>query len=201
VPGRAGKKAFIDNLLSAMSSASADHTALMIILRADFYIHCGQYPALRQALSSQQAYIGPMNAEELRSAIEEPARQGGWQFEPGLVDLILREVKNETGALPLLSHALLETWQRRSGHWMTLKGYAEAGGVHSAIARTADLVFNRQLNPSSSKRLPEISSCACRIAMKNLPASAAGQKSASSTWKKAARTRSPMCWTSSRLRA
>jgi WD40 repeat protein/basic membrane lipoprotein Med (substrate-binding protein (PBP1-ABC) superfamily)/DNA-binding SARP family transcriptional activator len=138
------RKAFVDNLLAA-SSSGADHAALMIILRADFYIHCGQYPALRQVLSSQQEYIGPMNAEELRSAIEEPARNGGWQFEPGLVDLILREVRHEVGALPLLSHALLETWQRRSGHWMTLKGYAEAGGVHSAIARTADLVFNRQL--------------------------------------------------------
>jgi WD40 repeat protein/basic membrane lipoprotein Med (substrate-binding protein (PBP1-ABC) superfamily)/DNA-binding SARP family transcriptional activator len=140
------KKAFIDNLLSANDCAREDHPALMIILRADFYTHYGQYPALRRALSSQQEYIGPMTAEELRSAIEEPARKGGWQFEPGLVDLILREVKNEAGALPLLSHALLETWQRRSGHWMTLKGYAEAGGVHSAIARTADVVFNRQLN-------------------------------------------------------
>jgi hypothetical protein len=140
------REAFVANLLAASSSAREDHAAVMIILRADFYTHCGQYPALRQALSSQQEYIGPMTAEELRSAIEEPARRGGWQFEPGLVDLILREVKNEAGALPLLSHALLETWQHRSGHWLTLKGYAEAGGVHSAIARTADQVFNRQLN-------------------------------------------------------
>jgi hypothetical protein len=145
VSGRAGKKAFIDNLLSANDSARGspcgdDHSASRFLhsLRA--------VSGLTPALSSQQEYIGPMTAEELRSAIEEPARKGGWQFEPGLVDLILREVKNEAGALPLLSHALLETWQRRSGHWMTLKGYAEAGGVHSAIARTADQVFNRQLN-------------------------------------------------------
>jgi type II secretory pathway pseudopilin PulG len=41
----------------------------------------------------------------------------------------------------LLSHALLETWKRRAGHVLTLKGYAEAGGVHGAIAHTAESVY------------------------------------------------------------
>ena len=83
-----------------------------------------------------------MTPEELRRAIEEPARRNEWEFEPGLVDLILREVGEEPGALPLLAHALLETWQRRRGRTLTLKGYAEAGGVHGAIAQTAESVFN-----------------------------------------------------------
>jgi conflict system STAND superfamily ATPase len=77
----------------------------------------------------------------LRRAMEEPARRGHWEFEPGLVDLILRDVGDEPGALPLLSHALLETWKRRAGHVMTLKGYAEAGGVHGAIANTAESLY------------------------------------------------------------
>ena len=80
-----------------------------------------------------------MTADELRRAIEEPARRGGWEFEPGLVDLILRDVGDEPGALPLLSHALLETWQRRNGRTMTLKGYADSGGVRGAIAYTAEI--------------------------------------------------------------
>src|SRR5258708_9441064 len=85
-----------------------------------------------------------MNSEELRRAIEEPAKQGGaedgsaWEFEPGLVDLILRDVGDEPGALPLLSHALLETWKRRNRHTLTLKGYHDAGGVRGAIAQTAE---------------------------------------------------------------
>ena len=54
------------------------------------------------------------------------------------MDLILRDVGDEPGALPLLEHALLETWQRRSGRRMTLKGYAAAGGVKGAIAHTAE---------------------------------------------------------------
>jgi WD40 repeat protein len=45
-----------------------------------------------------------------------------------------------------LSHALLETWKRRAGHTLTLKGYADAGGVHGAIAHTAESVY-QNLSP------------------------------------------------------
>ncbi len=96
---------------------------------------------LREALATHQEYIGVMSDEEMRRAIEEPARRGRWEFEPGLVDLILHDVGHEPGALPLLSHALFETWQRRHGRTLTLSGYASAGGVRGAIAETAEAVF------------------------------------------------------------
>jgi WD40 repeat protein/class 3 adenylate cyclase len=134
------REAFIDNLLSTLHQ-SRDRFTLVITLRADFYAHLAQYPELRDAVAKHQEYIGPMSMEELRRAIEEPARLGQWAFEPGLVDLILRDVGDEPGALPLLSHALLETWKRRAGHTLTLKGYADAGGVRGAIAHTAESVF------------------------------------------------------------
>ncbi len=51
---------------------------------------------------------------------------------------MLRDVNGEPGALPLLSHALLATWQRRRGRNLTLQGYSEAGGVRGAIAKTAE---------------------------------------------------------------
>ena len=140
------REAFIDNLLTAVSPVSANAkgestVTLVITLRADFYAHLAQYPDLRDAVAQHQEYIGPMTIEELRRAIEEPARRGHWEFEPGLVDLILRDVGDEPGALPLLSHALLETWKRRAGHMLTLKGYADAGGVRGAIAHTAESVY------------------------------------------------------------
>ena len=47
----------------------------------------------------------------------------------------------EAGSLPLLSHALLETWKRRSGRTLTFAGYHAAGGVQGAIAKTADAVY------------------------------------------------------------
>src|SRR5581483_5993291 len=140
------REAFLDNLLFALKQQSI--LTLILTIRADFYAHLAQYPELRDAVAKQQEYIGPMTADELRRAIEEPAKRGAadgtaWEYEPGLVDLILRDVGEEPGALPLLSHALLETWKRRSGHTMTLKGYADAGGVRGAIAQTAETVYQQ----------------------------------------------------------
>jgi WD40 repeat protein/basic membrane lipoprotein Med (substrate-binding protein (PBP1-ABC) superfamily)/DNA-binding SARP family transcriptional activator/energy-coupling factor transporter ATP-binding protein EcfA2 len=140
------RTAFIANLLTAVDPDSAGPTTVVVTLRADFYAHCAQYPQLRQQLAKHQEYIGPMSSEELRQAIEEPARQGAWEFEPGLVDLILRDVRGQPGSLPLLSHALLETWRRRRGRILTLKSYAESGSVHGAIARTAETIYQQGLN-------------------------------------------------------
>ncbi|HEX6269538.1 MAG TPA: helix-turn-helix domain-containing protein, partial [Anaerolineales bacterium] len=139
----AERVAFIGNLLTAASEAEGP-VIVLITLRADFYAHCAKYVQLREALARKQEYIGAMNNKELRRAIEEPAQRGHWEIEPGLVDVLLRDVGQEPGALPLLSHALMETWQRRRGRTMTLGGYASSGGVHGAIAETAEAVFTDQ---------------------------------------------------------
>ncbi|HEX9012642.1 MAG TPA: BTAD domain-containing putative transcriptional regulator, partial [Anaerolineaceae bacterium] len=149
------RRAFIENLISA---AAGDGTWVVLVLRADFYSHCAQYAALREALAAHQEYIGRMTSPELRRAITEPAAARGWDFEPGLVDLILHDIGAgteeaglqgsavEPGALPLLSHALLETWNRRQGCSLTLSGYTASGGVRGAIARTAENTY-AQLSP------------------------------------------------------
>lgn len=139
------RAAFMRNLLTA-SSEPQGPVIVVITLRADFYASCANYPELRQALANSQEYIGAMSDEEIRRAIEEPAQRGRWELEPGLVDLLLHEVGHEPGALPLLSHALFETWQRRRGRMMTLSGYASSGGVRGAIAETAETVFADQLS-------------------------------------------------------
>jgi WD40 repeat protein/transcriptional regulator with XRE-family HTH domain/energy-coupling factor transporter ATP-binding protein EcfA2 len=144
---------FVERLLSIARDKSAK-TTVVIALRADFYSHCAQYPLLREAVAAEQEYIGQMTNEELRRAIEEPAKHGGWEFERGLVDLLLNDIgadgtgQPEPGALPLLSHALLATWERRRGRTFTIEGYRASGGVRGAIAETAESVFNDRLNRS-----------------------------------------------------
>ena len=73
--------------------------------------------------------------------------RGNWKLQEGLVELMLDDAGDEPGALPLLSHALLATWQHRRGRTMTLSGYKEAGGVRGAIAKTAESVFQQRLTP------------------------------------------------------
>ena len=141
----AERAAFIENLMRAAGDREprCGPIKLIIALRADFYGHCAGYPSLRRALEISQHYIGGMSATELRRCIEGPLEEGRWQVEPGLVELLVRDAGSEPGALPLLSHALLETWRARTGRLLTLAGYEGTGGVHGAIARTADAVYDR----------------------------------------------------------
>ena len=116
-------------------------TALVVALRADFYGRCADYPRLAAAVAEHQHLLGPMRTDELRRAIESPARVAGLRLEAGLLDAMLADVDGEPGALPLLSHALMESWARRDGRVLTLAGYREAGGVRGAITRTAEELF------------------------------------------------------------
>jgi WD40 repeat protein len=51
------------------------------------------------------------------------------------------EAAHEAGALPLLSHALLVTWQHRHGGRLTVADYLSSGGIRQAIARTAEDLY------------------------------------------------------------
>src|SRR5215207_7662469 len=152
---------FIEKLLSLAQERSR-RIIVVIALRADFYSHCAQYPLLRRAIAAEQEYIGQMTAEELRRAIEEPARQNGWEFERGLVDILLNDIgvqsagEPEPGALPLLSHALLANWEHRRGRTLTLDGYHASGGVRGAITETAESVFTDQLNQEQQQLAREV---------------------------------------------
>src|SRR6478609_8798320 len=95
---------------------------------------------LARAIADNQVLLGPMCDDELRRAIAEPARLAGLELEPGLIDVVLGDAAGEPGALPLMSHALRETWERRDGRTLTVEAYHESGGVSSAVARTAESV-------------------------------------------------------------
>jgi CHASE2 domain-containing sensor protein len=129
------RAAFIANLLYAAPNA------VVITMRADFYIRCAAHPELAQQMAAHQALIGPMSEESLRQAVDEPARRVGLRFEAGLIDTVLEDVAAQPGALPLLEHALLELWERRRGGLLTLEAYRETGGVAGALAKRAEATF------------------------------------------------------------
>jgi WD40 repeat protein/class 3 adenylate cyclase len=137
----AERRQFIDALLCAVE-AEASRAVVVPTIRADFFGRCADYPDLA-ARMQDSVLVGPLGEEELRQAIERPAALVGLCLEPGLGEIIMNDVAQEPGALPLLSHALLETWERRRGHTLTLASYAKSGGVAGAIAQTADTVLGR----------------------------------------------------------
>ncbi|MDX3751976.1 hypothetical protein [Streptomyces sp. AK08-02] len=132
---------FIDLLLAARNPDS--RLRVLIAVRADFYARCAEHRELADALRGAGLLVGPMNAEELREAVVGPAQAAGLLVERELTARIVDEVQDQPGALPMLSHALLETWRRRRSRMLTLAAYESAGGVLGAIAATAEDVYGR----------------------------------------------------------
>ena len=116
---------------------------VVVALRADFYGRFAAYPGLAELLGANHVLVGPMQASELRRAVELPAGRVGLRVEPELSDALVDDVEGEPGALPLLSTALLELWQKRQDNTLTLAAYRESGGVHGAVARLAEGTYAR----------------------------------------------------------
>jgi WD40 repeat protein/Flp pilus assembly protein TadD len=143
------KQAFVDNLVFA-SQVEHGQTVVLLAMRADFYGKCAAYSNLARALSECQELIGPMTPDELREAIEKPAQKVGCELEPGLVELLLKEIVNEPGSLPFLQFALKELWKRRAGRRLTTEAYRAIGEVAGALKRKANEVYEA-LAPQQQK--------------------------------------------------
>ncbi|MGW0064890.1 nSTAND1 domain-containing NTPase [Streptosporangium sandarakinum] len=124
-----------------------DGAAVIIGVRADHWDRCAAYPQFAEAIQDGQVIVEPMTEADLRLAITGPAATTGLRIEPGLVETILAELRAgdryQAGALPLLSQALRNTWERRTDGTLTLRGYEESGRVRDSVRRTADEVLER----------------------------------------------------------
>lgn len=141
------RAAFLANLLYAAFVPDGP-VVVLLTMRADFYPKCAAHPDLAARISAHQFLLGPLDAEGLARAIEEPARRAGVELERGLMETILGDMFHQPGALPLMQQALLELWERRRGRVMTLAAYRESGGVEGAVAQRAETVFSG-LSPES----------------------------------------------------
>jgi len=63
-----------------------------------------------------------------------PATEAGLALEPSLVETVLADLGDEPGFLPVLSHALFATWQRRRGRVLAV-GRLPAGRRRAADDR------------------------------------------------------------------
>ncbi|MEV6168202.1 AAA family ATPase [Streptomyces sp. NPDC051954] len=153
----ADRHTFIRFLHAACAPGPDGPAPVLVVLgiRADFYEQCLAYPELADALQHRHMVLGPLTTTELREAVTGPAKAVGLELEPGLAELIVREVSadgprgaHDAGVLPLLSHALLATWQRRKGGRLTLAGFRAAGGIQGAVAATAERAWS-SLDPAA----------------------------------------------------
>ena len=143
------RRAFITALHAAATTGNlpgATGAALVVLgVRADFEARCAGYPELAGAIQDRYL-VTPMTRRQLRMAITEPAKKAGSNVDADLVEVLLGEVGSHqpsatAGVLPLLSHALDQSWRSRAGGDITLADYERTGGIEGAVAASAERAF------------------------------------------------------------
>ncbi|MEU3937985.1 WD40 repeat domain-containing protein [Streptomyces sp. NPDC029044] len=133
----AERDGFITALVTA-ASAVGSRCRIVLGVRADFFAHCTRHALLVEAMRDGQMPVGPMTLEELRQAVVQPAQRAGLTVQGSLLAALTAQAHRQASVLPLLSHALLQTWRRRRGNALTLEAFNATGGLEGALARTAE---------------------------------------------------------------
>ena len=136
------REKFLELVLGAVQYAS-DRFKLIITLRADFIAPCLEVPALAQALQQSSVLVSPrLSLDDYRQVIIKPASLVGLKVEPELVEVLLRELDNSVGNLPLLEFVLEQLWQHRVNGELTLQAYQEQlGGIQGALERSSQALY------------------------------------------------------------
>lgn len=130
------RRSFLDQLVTQSEDAY-----LVVAMRADRLGDVAAHARFAGVVEGSLLVLVGMREPEVRRVIEVPARQAGLIVEPGLVDVLVNELADEPGALPLLSHVLRETWLRREGRTLTVDGYRASGGIRGSVAQSAEAVY------------------------------------------------------------
>jgi DNA-binding SARP family transcriptional activator/WD40 repeat protein len=133
--------ALVVSFLEQLVALSSSGTRVVLVVRADQLGGLSASPDMARLAERGLHLVSPMSTDALREAVEGPAALAGLRLEPGLVELLVREIEDEPGALPLLSHALAETWVRREAGVLTLDGYRATGGIRGAVAQSAEQLW------------------------------------------------------------
>ncbi|MFW6186810.1 MAG: hypothetical protein ACOC84_02245, partial [Actinomycetota bacterium] len=130
--------------LDRLATASRERV-VVVGLRADFFGAASRHAELRAALE-RPVLLGALTREQLRQIVVGPAEAVGARVSPDLVGVVLRDVAPRgteigVGLLPLLSQALLGTWEHARTRELTVADYHAAGGITEAVDRRAEEVY------------------------------------------------------------
>ena len=152
-------------LASLREAIEAPSSPLLVIgtMRSD-YLGEFQRSAPLLGLEFKSQSVGPASRDGLRQIIEEPARLGQIQLEPGLADLLLQDTET-ADAMPLLAFTLRMLWERHHRqHVFEMAPYRALGGLQGAVAQAAEAAFEDAIhaNPALEAEMRDAFLCMAR---------------------------------------
>ena len=128
---------FMD-LLADLSKQADRRMMVLATLRSDLLNLFQTHRAL-EGLVYETFPVAPIETRQLPLVIEGPAKLGGLQIEPGLVQLMVQDSASGD-ALPLLAFTLRQMYERnaRSGGALRIQDYRDMGGIEGAVRSVAE---------------------------------------------------------------
>jgi hypothetical protein len=136
---------FVSHLMRLVDAAEPK-IFLMLSIRADFLDHCSSYRELTEHLNRSRYLLPKMSRDDLKEAILEPFRVAGASVESGLEEYLLSDMEDVEPYLPILQHALKQTWN----HWksrgntnlsVSLEDYKSTGAVRNGLGRDLENLY------------------------------------------------------------
>jgi WD40 repeat protein len=131
------RAAFLDTL-AELSQDPRSPVTVILVVRADYVGALAEHEQLAALVADGTLLVGSPTSPEIRRAIETPASRARLRLDEGLADSLVTDAGAEPGLLPLLSTALTQLWERRSGRSLTFAAYVRLGGLSGAIAGLAE---------------------------------------------------------------
>ena len=129
------------NLINA-ARAPDGRVSIVLTLRSDFLGAVNQHPELSGLIARQNVVVPVMGEDELRRAIEEPAKAAGEEIDQSTVDLLIEQTRGQEGALPALEFVLTRIWDGFRKDVSSADTVRELGGVGGALAGEAKRLYD-----------------------------------------------------------
>lgn len=140
VPSEEQRRSFL-NMLHRALTAEKSKIRLIVAMRADFLDRPLMYGGWGDMVRERSEIVPPLKPAELREAIEKPAKSAKLLLEDGLADLIIEEMSQQAGALPLLQYTLSQLYEKREGLTLTVKVFRDMKGISGALAQRAEEIY------------------------------------------------------------
>ncbi len=148
------RSTFLDTI-GALAADEENGITLVLVLRADYLANLADWRQLAALAEDNTVLVGAPSPDDVRRAVALPAARAGLVFDDGLVDALVSDAGAEPGLLPLLSTALSQLWEARSGRRLTFDAYVRLGGMDSAIRYLAETTYSG-LDPAARGTMRDV---------------------------------------------
>ena len=137
---------FIDLIVNAMQKP--DHGLYIILtLRSEYVSDCGRFHSLTNLMNSSSYLLPQIPVDQMVTVIEEPVKLSGGSIDRSLVKLILSDLEERPGQLPVLQHLMMRTWNQWSrlgdlSRPIGIADYEAVGMLKGAISQHAGQAFD-----------------------------------------------------------